>query len=417
MAKPRTTSEDYSRPYRSAPVKVFNQLSRTLRASGTLASAQELMAQAQKKTGLSDFGDEVLVEPLEQMIAAINAEAKLSPFGLVGIRARLANILSQRLRAEEMFRLHPEILEIKIEAPIFIVGLQRSGTTLLHRLLAADPGLRALISWEAANPVPVPKRFWHRQDPRIATGVMAQRIFRYMAPDFFAVHSIDAMSPEEEILLLDFTFLCTISEAMYHIPSFTRWLETQDQTPAYRYFKKLLQLLLWQAPADRWILKTPHHLEWLDTLFKVFPDAKIVQIHRDPQKTMPSFCSMIGHLWGAFSDHVDPHEIGRELSRKLERMVTRGMEARDRIGEERFFDMSYYDLVDDPIQQIESIYKFVERPFTEEIKACIAKELGKNEKHKHGIHRYHLDDFGLNKVGLERIFASYRSRFNVPHED
>jgi len=376
-----------------------------------------LMAAAQKKAGLTDFGDEVMVEPLKKLIAAINAEAELTAFGKVGAKIRLINILVQRLRAEAVFREHPEILDVEIKNPVFIVGLQRSGTTLLHRLLAADPGLRSLISWEAASPAPVPKRFWHRRDPRIDTGVFAQRIFRYMAPNFFAVHAVDAMSPEEEILLLDHTFLCTTSEAMYHIPSFVRWLEAQDQTPSYRYFRKLLQLLLWQAPADRWILKTPHHLEWMETLFEVFPDAKILQIHRDPQKTMPSFCSMIGHLWGAFTDHVDPDVIGRELSRKLERMVTRGMEARDRIGEERFYDMSYYDLVDDPIEQIAGIYDFIGRPFTGEVRDYITKELGKNEKHKHGIHRYHLDDFGLNKVSLERIFAPYRERFNVPHEE
>jgi hypothetical protein len=417
MAKPRTTSEDYSRPYRPLTMKLFNQIGPAVGANTRVPSAEVLMAAAQKKAGLSDFGDEVLVEPLTKLIAAINAEAELTAFGKVAAKIRLTNVLVQRLRAEAAFREHPEILDVEIKNPIFIVGLQRSGTTLLHRLMAADPGLRALISWQAVAPAPVPKRLWHRQDPRINSGVFAQRIFRYMAPDFFAVHAVDAMSPEEEILLLDYTFLCTTSEAMYHIPSYVRWLEAQDQTPAYRYFKKLLQLLLWQAPADRWILKTPHHLEWLETLFAVFPDAKILQIHRDPQKTMPSFCSMIGHLWGAFTDHVDSDEIGRELSRKLGRMVTRGMEARDRIGEESFYDLSYYDLVDDPIEQVAGIYDFIGRPFTSEVRDCITRELGKNEKHKHGIHRYHIDDFGLNKVGLERIFAAYRSRFNVPHEE
>jgi hypothetical protein len=132
---------------------------------------------------------------------------------------------------------------------------------------------------------------------------------------------------------------------------------------------------------------------------------------------MPSFCSLIGHLRGAFSDHIDPHAIGAEWSSKLERMVTRGMDARDRIGNGNFFDLSYYDLVDDPLEQVERIYNFLERPFTEEIRNCIAKELGRNEKDKHGIHRYHLEDFGLNRVGLERIFATYRNRFNIPHEE
>ncbi len=417
MVSARTTSEDYSRPYRPRAIRVFNRVGYLLGANGTMPSAEALVTRAQKKAGLNDFGDEALLEPLQKLVAATNEEAELTAMGGVAIRGRLVNVLIQRLRAEAAFRAHPEILRLEIKAPVFIVGLQRTGTTLLHRLLATDPGLRALISYETVAPAPLPRRLWHRRDPRIASGMLAQNFFKYMAPDFFAVHTIDALSPEEEVLLLDYTFMCTTSEAMLKIPSYASWLETQDQTPAYRYLEKLLKLLLWQAPAEKWILKTPHHLEWLETLFKVFPDAKIVQIHRDPQKTMPSFCSLIGHLRGAFSDHVDPHAIGKEWSRKLERMVNRGMEARDRIGEESFFDLSYYDLVDDPLEQIGRIYDFLDHPFTDDVKKHIAAELGKNEKHKHGIHRYHLDDFGLNKVGLERIFAGYRERFQIPHEE
>jgi hypothetical protein len=277
--------------------------------------------------------------------------------------------------------------------------------------------LRSLKSYEAVSPAGIPKRFWHRENPRIAKARFTQRTFKYLAPDFFAVHPIDALSPEEELLLLDYTFFSTVSEAMISVPSYARWLESQDQTSAYRYLKKLLQLLMWQAPADRWILKTPHHLEWLDTLVKVFPDAKIIQTHRDPQKMLASFCSMIGHLRGAFSDEVHPSDIGKEWSSKVKRMLNRGMASRDRLGEDRFFDVSYYDLMDDPLTEIERIYGFMERPFSKEARDGVNKALGKNEKHKHGVHRYHPEDFGLNNVVLERIFGEYRSRFDIPHED
>jgi Sulfotransferase family len=413
------TSADYARPYRPRPIAWANRLGQALSRAGignAPFSVGALIAEARKKTGLDRFDDESFCRPLRVLLDAIEREAALTPLGRLITRRRIVGVLCNRLRAQALFEQHPEILQEPITAPIFIVGLQRTGTTMLHRLLAADPGLRALASWEALNPAPLPRRPWQRRDPRIDTAVMAERGLRYLAPDFFAIHPVEAEAPEEEVILLDYSFLSTVAEATLHVPSFSRWLEEQDQTPAYAYMKKLLQLLQWQDPKERWILKTPHHLEWLDTLLAVFPDARIIHTHRDPTKTLASFCSMIAHGQGVFSDRVDARVIGAHWMRKTQRQVARAMATRARVGDAGFLDVSYYDLMSDPMAQVARIYEFIGRPLTANVVAAMEASRKANPQHKHGKHGYRLADFGLDRDGVEPGFAEYRARFGIRSE-
>jgi len=416
MAKAkRVTRTEYGRPHRPLPLRMINRIGKRLGSSSRRSrfSDTALLAQASRLEGLTDFGEDSFRAGLRELIAAIDAEAQLTPVGRWITRKRLVGSLRNRLRAEMLFHDHPEILKLDMGAPIVITGMQRTGTTFLHRLLAADPDTRALMSWEALNPAPHLPFERGGRDRRIRSARLSQQALALMAPDFFAVHPVEAQAPEEDVLLLDYSFLSTVPEATLRVPSFSRWLEGQDVVPAYRYMKKLLQLLSWQRSGKRWVLKSPHHLEYLDALFTVFPEAKIVFTHRDPVVTQASFCSMIAHGRGVFSDSVEPEEIGREWLRKVGRLVKRAMEARGRWGEDRFLDVYYRDLVRNPIEQIERVYDFAGISLAPETREQIGQARNVNTRHKYGIHTYRLEDFGLTAEMVAAEFAEYCSRFDV----
>jgi hypothetical protein len=410
---------DYARPYRPGLIALANRVGAVARGAGLAQGrldAEALMAAARRRTGLTDFGPDDFVEPLRVLIDSIEREAALTAVGRYITRTRLIGVLANRLRVEALTAKQPAILAQPIRAPVIIAGLPRTGTTMLHRLLAVDPGMRALASWEALNPAPLPRRPWHRRDPRIFTAQLGVKGLAYLSPEFFAIHPIEAEAPEEEVILLDYAFRSTVAEATLRVPSYAAWLEQQDQTPAYRYMYKLLQVLQWQRGPARWVLKTPHHLEWIDTLLAVFPDATIVQTHRDPAVTLASICSMIAHGRGVFSDAVDPLEVGRHWRAKTARMIARAMAARDRAAPERFVDVSYYHLLEDPQAEVRRIYAQLQRPLTPACVAAMTASRRRNVQHKHGVHRYSLASFGIDAADVQASMASYRARFAIPTE-
>jgi hypothetical protein len=244
---------------------------------------------------------------------------------------------------------------------------------------------------------------------------LSERMLSYIAPDFFAVHPVEAEAPEEDVLLLDFSFLSTVPEATLRVPGYSRWLEDQDHLPAYGYMRKLMLLLQWQRPGKRWVLKTPHHMEYLDTLFRVFPDAKIIQTHRDPAVALASFCSMLAHGRGVFSSRIDPREIGREWSRKVRRLVEATMRTRERMPGDRFLDVRYKDLVGSTVAQVRRIYDFLDIPWNGTIERLMEKNHSENRQYKYGHHTYRLEDFGLTKEDVRGDFAEYYRRYIDNH--
>jgi hypothetical protein len=221
---------------------------------------------------------------------ALTTEAQLTPFGRMIQRGRIVAALVARLRAEQLFKDHPEILGRDLGPIVVIAGLQRTGTTMLHRLLAADPNARSLASWEALNPVPFPGEGADAKARR-AQGKRAERGLAYLAPEFFAIHPVEADSPEEEVLLLDISFMSQAPEATLHVPSYAAWMETADSTPAYEYLAKLLKLLHWQRPGRHWVLKTPHHMEYLDMVTPVFGTESVLGV---AWRRVMSFCPSRG---------------------------------------------------------------------------------------------------------------------------
>jgi hypothetical protein len=372
-----------------------------------------LIAAARRASGLHAFVDESFREPLRRLLAALEEEAGLHPLGRTMLRQSLIRALVNRLRLEDLNDRYPEIADHPVESPVFIVGLQRTGTTLLHRLLTCEPRLRPLLAWEALNPAPFPGRRARRdRDPRMRLAETAERGLRYLAPEFFAIHPVEAHAPEEDVLLLDMSFVSPTADATLRVPTYSAWLRDVDQRPAYRYFRRLIQLLLWQREG-RWLGKTPHHLENLDALLEVFPDARIIHTHRDPVRVVASFCSMIAHSRGLFGDRVDPREVGAQLGAKAVRAVTRAMEVRNRVGGDAFLDVAYTDLVADPLEQIRRITEFVGLSPEPASERAMREWIAGNPQNKHGVHRYRLEDFGLDRLRLDKDFEPYRSRFGV----
>ncbi|MCA9607964.1 MAG: sulfotransferase [Myxococcales bacterium] len=401
----RQTSRDYARPYRPRAIALAN---RVLPKLGRL-TMNALLEAAVERTGLDDFGPDDFRVPLEVLLDAIEGEARLTPVGHFVTRERLVGVLANRLEA---FGALKRIDAPAVAAPVVITGLQRTGTTLLQRLLASDPRRRWLASWEALHPAPANGTTLLGADPRIAAAATAERALGYLAPDFFAVHPVQAYGPEEDVLLLDQAFRSTVPEATLRVPSYASWLETVDQTPAYAHEKRLMRLLSHQRGAGkRWLLKSPHHLEWLDVLFAVFPGTRVVWTHRDPVVTVASFCSMVAHGRGVFSDDVDPREVGRDWGRKVARMVDRALETRDAGHEDAFIDVFYADLVKDPMAEVRRIYDALGEPLDDEAERRMRRTLASHPQHQHGVHRYAPEDFGLTEGGLAERFGPYRARF------
>ncbi len=415
-------SSVFERPYRPVPIAVANRVGKLLGLDQRPITVDGVLADAKRKANLRDFGDEAFMEPLQILVDSINREAALNTIGRTIIRGRIVGVLVNKLVAQDAIKRHPEILDIQVEAPIVVAGLARTGTTMLHRLIAQDPSIRSLASWEAINPAPHGKYRFRlgKTDPRFAEAARAAKGLKYMSPGFFAIHPAEPDAPEEEVILLEQAFLTTTPEAMMNVPTYSSWLEQQDHVPAYRALERMMQYLQWQRPGPkyrvRWVLKTPHHQEYFDPLLEVFPKATLVHTHRDPLKTSPSLFSMLTHLQMIFSDHVDPNRVANHWLNKIENMIRRTIATRDRVGDQGFVDVSYYALVEDPMLEIERIYDAASMELTRDARQAMEASRKVNKQHKYGKHRYSLEDFGMTKEDVEPRIAAYRARFNVPYE-
>lgn len=393
----------------------FSAINRTWKfsyrnGSAPLLNKDKLIKIARSKTGLNDLGKYFWDEPFDRLLDSYNHEARLSPIGNFITGKRLMNLLTVRLRAEHWFKKYPEILDQEVYPPMIIAGLQRTGTTKLHRLLTADPDNRVLRSWEALNPAPF-KLNGKREDKRIRIARTSEKALRLMTPGFFAIHPVEHLAPEEDILLLDVSFLSTTPEATSHVPSYASWLEETDQSLAYEYGSRLLRLLQWQKPARNWVLKTPHHLEFLHLVEKYYGNPHFIWTHRDPAECIPSFLSMVSHSRALFSDEVSANIVSEHWVRKTAYMLEKALAYRQKKANSiNFTDLLYEDLVSDPMDQLDKIYKQhggIEKSLAQKFQLA---EIN-NPKGKYGSHRYNLADFGLSREDLIRKNANYWDLF------
>jgi len=413
--------------YQRRPLRVVNALLRGTQrlglARGTL-DAEQLLAAARRATGLSDFGDPRFLEPYHLLVRATATEAGLNPLGRLLARTNILRLLKGRLQAEALWRRHPEILDRELADPVVIVGLARSGTTRLHRLLAADTRFAHLKSWESVYPVPGEDCFAARAagqpDPRIRALDQALKAVLYMSPQVAAVHPLGTLEVEEEVGLLQYAFSTQLFEIINHVPSFAEWLMTHDQKFAYEYMVKLLKTVSWfrgDPPDQPWVLKTPQHMQDLDGLLHVFPNARLICPHRDPVKVVGSSCSMAWNSLVRDCDHVDPHWVGQEWLGKTERMLRKYLRDRELLSSPgRQYDILYADITADWEAAMAGIYAFLDMPFTAQARAGMQGWLAENGQHKHGAHKYSLAQFGLDGATVDARLAFYRERFAIPRE-
>lgn len=375
-----------------------------------------LMSQAiERSGGLADFGGGGYREALTVLCAALEEEANLSAQGRVLMHEKIVAQLVNRLAIEDYCRRYPEILAQRIDDPVVIVGLPRTGTTLLQRALAVDPRFYSAAFWETRYPAPLPGQASHDPAQRIALARdEVDMMIKYM-PQILAIHPLDAMQADEEFMLMEHSFMCAM-DSYVNVPSYTAWLDRQDQTPVYDYLKKMLQFLQWQKlqrgepAAQRWILKTPQHLHTLELLFKVFPRAKVVLTHRDPLHTIPSIASMTHTLWKMYADEPDSKEVGHQWSTRMRRAVHHAMAVRAALPADSFLDIRFEDTVTDPFGVIASIYRFAGIALTEEVRGAIQHWLTENRRDQRAAHDYTLAQFGFGEEQLKQDFAAYRER-------
>ena len=378
-----------------------------------------LLKAARKECALQDFGSDFWDEPLDKLLYSINNEAQLHPIGRFITKKRLENLLSVRLRAEHYFKKYPEILQQSLYPVTVILGMQRTGTTKLQRLLASDPDCRALRSWEALNPSPI-KGDDHTGDQRIKFAKMSEKALKYMSPGFFAIHPVEHLAPEEDVLLLDVSFLSTTTEATMHVPSYAAWLEETDQSSAYDYAAKLMKFLQWQQPAKKWVLKTPHHLEFPDLADKYFGDVQFVWTHRNVLEAIPSFLSMVAYSRVLFSNKVDANDVAEHWVRKISYLLAKAMEFRTNpLNNDKFIDVSYNELVNDSHTVLTKIYAKTGETIGPELDQIFKQTEANSTKGKYGAHHYDLSDFGIDESFINKFTADYQDyqqRFFV-HSD
>lgn len=375
----------------------------------------ELINAARNATKLNDLGNHFWDEPLDRMLKSLNEEANLTPVGRFISRQRLVNLLAVRLRAEDLFKKHPEILEQELYPVMLVIGLQRTGTTKLQRLLASDPDNRALMSWEAVNPAPIKGDTTDGKE-RIKIAKMSENALRIMSPGFFAIHPVEHLAPEEDVLLLDVSFMSQTAEAITHVPSYASWLEETDQSPAYAYMVKLLKLLQWQRPGKRWVLKTPHHLEFLDLVDKHFGNVQYIWTHRSVYECIPSFLSMVAYSRVMFSDKVDQHAVAQHWVKKNGYMLDKALAFHEANSHRTHFtDVPYEDLVKDSIGVIHRIYADRNEKVSPELEKSFEGANRQNGQGRYGQHIYSLADFGIDEQFIDRHTHAYQEFLKSRH--
>ncbi len=379
---------------------------------------------ARRKEGLEDFGPGAFTEPLGVLLDDYT-RADLSDLGAHIVRSGLVHSLRMRLRATEWRRLHPEIDAERIEAPVVVVGMMRSGTTLLQRLLAADPRFTCAHGWEVVEVAPRLSHAEHLRpgaaaDPRIAAALERQEQTRTFLPDLFAIHPMYALEAEEEIVFLADAFLSHVPEAGAHLPAYRQWIDGQDFTPAYDHLHAMLQLLQWQKrqrgePVGRWVLKTPAHLGYLDTLRARFPDLHVVHLHRDPVASIGSGASLNATLHAMHSDTIDLRRVGAEWIERMgwtndRALATRAAWATDSATAGVVTDLAFEDAVADPLGQVATVYDAIDVELDASAEAAMQDWLVRRPREQ-GRPDYSPETYGLSEAQIRDRFAEYERTF------
>jgi hypothetical protein len=343
----------------------------------------------------------------------ISKDFDLTYTGWREVRRVLIHHLLNRIAIHDHLQNNPDVLQQRIPRPLIVTGQPRTGSTMLQRLLAQDANCHSLTFWKACRPVLPAQTETPDSDPRVAEAESYLRWFHKLAPQCNSIHPMHPTYPEECTLLLRNTFVSMAFLVYGPVERYGEWYWSVDRHPAYRDYRCQLQLLQRHDPGKRWILKAPAHVNSLASLRAVFPDACIVQTHRDPLKTIPSVCSLIATMRGVVSDRVDPCQIGQSCLRDHDVRLTVGDRERERMDPAQFFDVHFNELMQDPIEAVRRIYEYFHFPYTAAFERRMRTWLTENRREKHGRHRYQLEQFGLTPHQVQESFADYCRRYGV----
>ena len=382
-------------------------------------SEAALLDAARHKTGLSDFGDEAdWKEGFTRLLHDLREESRLNKAGRVIAFGEILRHLENRLRVTEDIKRNPSILEVEIRRPVFVVGLPRTGSTILHDMLAQDPDSRVPMTWECDYMSPPPEAATYETDPRIAEcEALLERTSRALIPEFQAIHEMGARLAQECLMLNAFDFKSVIFANQFRLPHYQRWVETTDLLSVYRTHKRQLQYMQWRNPRARWVLKSTGHLFGLEALYTVYPDAQVIMTHRDPLKLIASHCSLVSMACSMGSDAVDKHEVGAFWSASWERAMHRGVDfCRSRPEAATIFGMHFAELVRDPVGMVKRIYAHFGLPLPASTEARMCDFIAGHPKERHGVHRYTLQEFGLDPARERERYRFYQDYFGVASE-
>jgi hypothetical protein len=373
----------------------------------------------QRAGGLDDLGDGPFLAPLRLLLDSLERESRLSPLGRLIARERVLGHVVNRLGYVGDRKRFPAIAREEIVKPVFIIGMPRTGTTILHDILAQDPDNRAPLTWETMFPSPPPEAATFDSDPRIARCAATFPSVDLQIPAFKAMHPMGATLSQECVTMMGEAMCTPLFHNQFRVPTYQDWVDHEaDWSHVYAFHHRQLQHLQWRNRRERWVLKTGAHLWGLEHLLATYPDARIVFTHRDPVKSMTSYASLTSLVRSMGSDQVDPREIAADWTARLKRVLEHGVAVRSAKQYPRaiFYDMHFQDFVRDQAGQVEKIYAALGLPMTrvgaERMRAFIAD----HPKGKDGIHRYAPADFGVVPAEVQRAFAPYMARFGLATE-
>jgi hypothetical protein len=404
----------YQPSHRPLRFRFINWIGGQLRLNRLFSLTEEsLLQEAQRLSGLSDWGDEGFLVPLRIFLDSLKTEAQLNLVGYYFFRQDCIRLLINRLQLQDDFKRHPEIFQVPIRRPLFVVGMFRSGTTFLHNLLSQDPSSRWLHLGEAFSPSPPPTQKTWENDTRLKNAAKWVKFQKSLASNVFTAHHISANRPAECSRLFEHGFIGHLFDFRANVKSYSEWLQRQDLIGSYQYYRQQLQYLSWHWSGAHWVLKAPAHLYALDVLLTVFPDACIIHLHRAPLEVLPSCCSLSAMGRNRFTDHQTLTTIGDHWQKTLTKAVERAMQVRAKAAAERFYDVNYIELIQEPMKTVRQIYEYFGYQFNNVVEENLNRWIGENPQHKHGIHHYSLKPFGLEAKEISRKFANYCQRFNL----
>jgi hypothetical protein len=373
----------------------------------TLDSLKEVACRTAR---LHEWGDEDFHVPLAQLIQCF--KDKYSPtkdkMMCLYFQNALRTILVNRLYIQDNYNSHPEILHVPLQRPLFIVGIARTGSTLFHRLISQELSCRVLLYWEMNHPFIGPNLGLNHEKLSIKLAELKIKEIYARLPDLFHIHEIKATEPEECNILMRHTFCSLYLASEWNLPRYAQWLVNHDMTASYRYYRKLLQLLLWHKPGDFLVLKCPSHLLHLNTILDVFPDANIVWLHRNPVKTIPSYLDLLSVFWGS---ELNNETFIQFIFDYTLRSLDMGMQTEKKLRAAQFLNLSYKELVKDPTAAILKIYNYFNYKISGDMESNMRKWLKENPQHKHGVHRYSLEKFALSEAEIKERLSRYYNEY------